>query len=412
MDQEGKTTVTDSVCSNRPLAGLRVIDIATYIAAPYCATLMAEFGAEVIKVEQPKVGDPCRRLGTVSACGETLVWLSEARNKKSVTLNLKSPKGAAILKQLVAKADALTENFQPGTLEGWGLGWDALSAVNPRLVMLRVSGYGQTGPYSRKPGFGRIGNAFGGISFLAGEPDGPPVTPGSATLADYMAGLYGALGVMMALRVRDATGQGQQIDIGLYEPVFRILDELVPAYDTMGYIRQRMGAAAPNVCPHSHYQTADGRWIAIACTNDKIFARMARLMGCADVAGDGMYGTFAEREKHRAAVDGLVAAWAKKHTQQEAVRLCDEAEVPCGIVAAVDEIFQDPHYIARGNIARVRDPRVGDLAVPNVVPRLAATPGRVDTLGPDLGQHNVEVYGELLGLTPADLSALEGEGVI
>jgi crotonobetainyl-CoA:carnitine CoA-transferase CaiB-like acyl-CoA transferase len=179
--------VSDSAPSNRPLAGLRVIDIATYIAAPYCATIMAEFGAEVIKVEQPKVGDPCRRLGTVSACGDTLVWLSEARNKKSVTLNLKSPKGAAILQQLVAKADALTENFQPGTLEGWGLGWDVLSGVNPRLVMLRVSGYGQTGPYSHRPGFGRIGNAFGGISFLAGEPDGPPVTPGSATLADYMA---------------------------------------------------------------------------------------------------------------------------------------------------------------------------------------------------------------------------------
>ncbi len=315
--------VSDSAPSNRPLAGLRVIDIATYIAAPYCATIMAEFGAEVIKVEQPKVGDPCRRLGTVSECGDTLVWLSEARNKKSVTLNLKSPKGAAILKQLVAKADALTENFQPGTLEGWGLGWDVLSDANPRLVMLRVSGYGQTGPYSHKPGFGRIGNAFGGISFLAGEPDGPPVTPGSATLADYMAGLYGALGVMMALRARDATGRGQQIDIGLYEPIFRILDEMAPAYDKVGFIRQRMGAAAPNVCPHSHYQTGDGRWIAIACTNDKIFARMAQLVGCPEVAGNGIYGTIAKREKQRAAVDGLVADWAKKHTQQEAVQLCD-----------------------------------------------------------------------------------------
>ena len=197
--------MSEPASNGRPLAGLRIVDIATYIAAPYCATLMAEFGAEVIKVEQPKVGDPCRRLGTVSECGDTLVWLSEARNKKSVTLNLKSPEGAAILKRLVATADALTENFQPGTLEQWGLGWDVLREINPRLVMLRVSGYGQTGPYSHKPGFGRIGNAFGGISFLAGDPDGPPVTPGSATLADYMAGLYGALGVLMALRARDAT---------------------------------------------------------------------------------------------------------------------------------------------------------------------------------------------------------------
>ena len=402
--------------NTRPLAGLRVIDIATYIAAPYCATLMAEFGAEVIKVEQPKVGAPCRRLGTVSDCGDTLVWLSEARNKKSITLNLKSPKGAAILKRLVAGADALTENFQPGTLEGWGLGWDTLSQVNPRLVMLRVSGYGQTGPYSHKPGFGRIGNAFGGISFLAGDPNGPPVTPGSATLADYMAGLYGALGVLMALRSWDAaghgTGKGQQIDIGLYEPIFRILDEMAPAYDKVGFIRQRMGAAAPNVCPHSHYQTGDGRWIAIACTNDKIYARMAGLMGCPETAGDGIYGTIARREKSRAAVDQLVADWAKKHTQEEAVALCDRAEVPCGIVAAVDELFRDPHYAARGNIVRVDDARAGALAVPNVVPRLTATPGAVDTLGPALGQHNDEVYGRLLGMTDAEVRALESEGVI
>jgi crotonobetainyl-CoA:carnitine CoA-transferase CaiB-like acyl-CoA transferase len=404
--------VPDQVPDNRPLAGLRVVDIATYIAAPYCATLMAEFGAEVIKVEQPTVGDPCRRLGTVAECGDTLVWLSEARNKKSVTLNLKSPKGAAILKQLAAKADALTENFQPGTLEGWGLGWDVLSGVNPRLVMLRVSGYGQTGPYSHKPGFGRIGNAFGGISFLAGDPAGPPVTPGSATLADYMAGLYGALGVLMALRSRDATGRGQQVDIGLYEPIFRILDEMAPAYDKIGFIRQRMGAAAPNVCPHSHYQTGDGRWIAIACTNDKIFARMAGLMGRPEVAADGIYGTIAKRERQRPAVDGLVADWAKRHTQQEAVRLCDAAEVPCGIVASVDEIFLDPHYAARGNIARVSDPRSGELAVPNVVPRLTGTPGAIDTLGPALGQHNEEVYGTLLGMSAGDLRGLEAEGVI
>jgi succinyl-CoA:(S)-malate CoA-transferase subunit B len=396
----------------RPLSGVRVIDIATYIAAPYCATIMAEFGAEVIKVEQPKVGDPCRRLGTVSECGDTLVWLSEARNKKSVTLNLKSPKGVAMLKRLVAQADVLTENFQPGTLEGWGLGWDVLKEANPKLVMLRVSGYGQTGPYSGKPGFGRIGNAFGGISFLAGDPDRPPATPGSATLADYMAGLYGALGVMMALRARDATGEGQQIDIGLYEPIFRILDELAPAYDKTGYIRQRMGAPTVNVCPHSHYRTKDGRWVAIACTNDKIFARMATLMGCPEVAGDGIYGTIAKREKHRAAVDGLVSEWTGKHDQQEAIRRCEEAEVPCGMVAAVDEIFRDPHYAARGNIARIADPRIGDLAVPDVVPRMTGTPGGIDTLGPPLGAHTAEVYGKLLGMTAADLEALEKEGVI
>ncbi|MGI9387135.1 MAG: CaiB/BaiF CoA transferase family protein [Methyloligellaceae bacterium] len=396
----------------KPLAGIRVIDIATYIAAPYCATLMAEFGAEVIKVEMPKVGDPCRRLGTPTDCGETLVWLSEARNKKSVTLNLKSPEGVEILKRLVAEADVLTENFQPGTLEGWGIGWDTLKAVNPRLVMLRISGYGQTGPYSGKPGFGRIGNAFGGISFLAGDPDRPPATPGSATLADYMSGLYGALGVMMALRARDVSGIGQEIDIGLYEPIFRILDELAPAYDKFGYIRKRMGAPTVNVCPHSHYETKDGRWVAIACTNDKIFARMAGLMGAPEVAGNGKYGTIKQRDADRESVDGMVTAWTKKYTQTEVVQHCTEAEVPCGIVAAVDEIFEDPHYAARGNIARVQDDRIGDLAVPNVVPRLTETPGAIDWLGPPLGAHNAEIYGGLLGMDAQALSRLEADGVI
>jgi crotonobetainyl-CoA:carnitine CoA-transferase CaiB-like acyl-CoA transferase len=396
----------------KPLAGIRVIDIATYIAAPYCATIMAEFGAEVIKVEQPKVGDPCRRLGSVTECGDTLVWLSEARNKKSVTLNLKSPKGAKMLKQLVAGADVLTENFQPGTLEGWGLGWDVLKEVNPQLVMLRVSGYGQTGPYSAKPGFGRIGNAFGGISFLAGDPDRPPATPGSATLADYMSGLYGALGVMMALRTRDTAGIGQEIDIGLYEPIFRILDELAPAYDKFGYIRQRMGAPTVNVCPHSHYETKDDRWVAIACTNDKIFARLAGVMGCPEIAGDGIYGTIKERDANRPILDGMVTDWTQSHTQKEVIALCTEAEVPCGIVAAIDEIFEDPHYAARGNIARVTDPRAGEIAVPNVVPRLNETPGEVEWLGPALGAHNEEIYGALLGLSSDQLSALEDEGVI
>ena len=365
----------------KPLEGIRVLDIATYIAAPYCATIMAEFGAEVIKVEMPGVGDPCRQLGSATEAGDTLVWLSEARNKKSITLNLKDPKGKEMLKQLVAKADVLCENFRPGTLEKWDLGWDVLSSVNPKLVMLRVSGYGQTGPYSEQPGFGRIGNAFGGISFLAGDPDRPPATPGSATLADYMSGLYGALGVVMALRSAEATGVGQQVDIGLYEPIFRILDELAPAYDKFGFIRQRMGAPTVNVCPHSHYPTGDGRWVAIACTNDKIFARLAKLMGQEGVAGDGRYGTIQQREADRTGVDGMVEAWTRRHKQKEVVDLCAEGEVPCGIVAAIDEIFEDPQYAARENIVRVQDARAGEIAVPNVVPRLTGTPGSVDTLG-------------------------------
>jgi len=396
----------------KPLEGIRVLDIATYIAAPYCATIMAEFGAEVIKVEMPGVGDPCRRLGSVTEAGDTLVWLSEARNKKSITLNLKDPKGKELLRQLVSKSDVLCENFRPGTLEKWSIGWDVLSIVNPKLVMLRVSGYGQTGPYREQPGFGRIGNAFGGISFLAGDPDRPPATPGSATLADYMSGLYGALGVVMALRSAEATGVGQQVDIGLYEPIFRILDELAPAYDKFGFIRQRMGAPTVNVCPHSHYPTGDDRWVAIACTNDKIFARLAKLMGQEDVANNGRYGTIQQREADRPGVDGMVDAWTRSHTQKDVVELCAKAEVPCGIVAAIDEIFEDPQYAARDNIVRVNDPRAGEIAVPNVVPRLTGTPGSVDTLGPALGANNAEIYGELLGIGDEVLRALAREGVI
>ena len=245
------------------LSGLKVLDLGTFIAAPFAATLFAEMGAEVVKVELPGVGDHCRRLGTPSEAGDTLVWLSEARNKRSLTLDLRKPEGADLLLRLVAQADAVCENFQAGTLEKWGLGWDRLREANPRLVLLRISGYGQTGPYAGRPCFGRIANAFGGISYLSGEPDRPPAQPGSATLADYMAGLFGAFAVLAALRHRDATGRGQVVDISLYEGIFRILDELAPAYDTGGVVRQRIGADTPIVAPHSHYPTADGRWVAV-----------------------------------------------------------------------------------------------------------------------------------------------------
>jgi len=396
----------------KPLEGLTVVDVATYIAAPYCATMLAEFGAQVIKVEMPGTGEPLRAFGSRTECGETLVWLSEARNKKCITLNLKKPRGQAIFRELVRHADVVTENFQTGTLESWNVGYEDLKTVNRGLVMLRVTGYGQTGPYANRPGFGRIANAFGGISFLAGDPDGPPVTPGSATLADYMAGLYGAFGVMAALKARETTGEGQVIDIGLYETIFRILDELAPAYDTFGFVRQRMGAATVNVVPHSHYPTADDRWVAIACTNDKIFARLAHLMGHPEVAGDGIYGTIAQREADREGVDGMVTAFTRSHSQSEVLNLCDEAQVPCGPVAAIDEIFENPQYAARDNIRRVCDPRIGELAVPNVVPRLTGTPGGIDWLGQSVGQSNREIYGGLLGLSDADLAELEAEGVI
>jgi len=396
----------------RPLDGIRVVECATYIAGPFCATQMAEFGAEVIKVEIPKGGDVVRKFGSMTECGETLVFLSEGRNKKSVTLDLRTPEGADILKQLIRQSDVFVENFQPGTLEEWGLGWETLKAENERLIMVRISAYGQTGPYSPRPGFGRIANAFSGISYLAGFPDRPPVIPGSATLADYMAGFYGALGAMMALRARDMTGRGQVVDLGLYEPVFRILDELAPAYDKFGYVRERMGPGTVNVVPHSHYPTKDDRWIAIACTNDKIFARLAAVMERPDLAGDGPWGTLAQREAARAEVDAFVGNWTASLNRDDILEKCSAGEVPCGPVYAIDEIFEDPQYAARENIKTIVDPRIGSVKIPNVVPRLTETPGRVESLGPSLGQHNSDVYRELLGLDNAALEALKAKGVI
>lgn len=396
----------------KPLQGIRVIDVSSFLAGPFCSTQLAEFGAEVIKVELPKIGDALRRFGTITECGDSLPWLSESRNKKAITLDLRKPEGAEILKQLVRNADVLVENFQPGTLESWGLGWETLKKENHKLVMVRISGFGQTGPYRDRPGFGRIGNAFGGLSFLAGYPDRPPVTPGSATIPDYMAGIYGALGALLALRARDFTGSGQVVDIGLYEPIFRILDELAPAFKLKGFVRQRMGPGTVNVVPHSHYPTKDNRWIAIACTSDKIFARLAEAMGAPELADDGRWGTIQRREKERADVDAYVSAWTAKHTRDEVLAICERLQVPCGPVYAIDEIFEDPHYKARENIAFVKDERVGELAIANVCPRLTATPGEITSLGPRLGEHNEEVLGGLLGLSAERLALLRSHGVI
>jgi succinyl-CoA:(S)-malate CoA-transferase subunit B len=396
----------------RPLDGLKVIDVASFLAGPFCSTQLAEFGADVIKLELPKVGDALRRFGTITPSGDSLPWLSECRNKKSATLDLRKPEGVELLKALVKESDVLVENFQPGTLEGWGLGWDVLKAVNPRLIMVRITGYGQTGPYKGRPGFGRIGNAFGGLSYLAGYPDRPPVTPGSATIPDYLAGLYGALGVLLAREALAKTGRGQVIDIGLYEPVFRILDELAPSFHMKGYVRERMGPGTVNVVPHSHYPTSDGHWVAIACTSDKIFERLAVAMGVPEFGGNGKWGTIKQREAAREAVDAYVGAWTGRHTRDEVIDTCESHQVPCGGVYAIDEIFEDPQYAARENIRFFNDPRVGEYAMPNVVPRLTDTPGGIDRLGPALGEHNDEVWGGRMGLTKERMEELRKLGVI
>ena len=405
-------TETTSGANVKPLEGVRVIDVATFLAGPFCSTQLAEFGADVVKIELPGDGDPLRRFGTITECGDSLPWLSESRNKKSLTLDLRKPEGAEILKQLCREADILVENFQPGTLEKWNLGWDVMHENNPQLVMVRISGFGQTGPYGPRPGFGRIGNAFGGLSYLAGYPDRPPVTPGSATIPDYMAGIYGALGALMALKARERTGKGQYIDIGLYEPIFRILDELAPSYHYKNYVRERMGPGTVNVVPHSHYPTKDGRWMAIACTSDKIFARLAEAMQQPELADDDKWGHIAKRDAERDDVDAAVGAWTSQYKRAELIGICDEYQVPCGPVSSIAEIFEDEHYKARDNIAYIKDDRIGELAVANVCPRMSDTPGGIDWLGPEVGAHTDEILSDRLGLTADAIAALREKGIV
>lgn len=396
----------------RAMDGVRVLDAATFLAAPFCGTILADFGAEVIKVEQPKIGDPLRKFGTMTDCGDTLVWLSEARNKKSVTLDLRTPEGADLFLQLAAQSDVVLENFRPGTMEKWGLGWEDLRKVNPRLVMLRVSAYGQNGPYSARPGFARIAHAFSGLSFLSGEPDRIPVVPGSTSLADYTTGLWGAIGVMMALRIVDQTGEGQVVDIALYESMFRLLDELAGAYAKFGYIRERMGADTVNACPHSHYQTLDGGWVAIACTSDRMFARLAEVMGRPELAQSPDYATTRARCERLEDVNHIVGLWTGGLNIKDVLERCAQEGVPCSQLYNIKDIFEDPQYAARQNLLHVDDPRAGELTMPAALPQLSATPAAFQHAGPSLGADNQAIYSDLLGLDATALDRLKKAGII
>ena len=399
--------------STLPLEGIRILDVATFVAAPFASTILSEFGAEVIKVENPKGGDPWRHYGTKTARdGDTLAWMTESRNKTSVTLDLRTPEGVDILKRLVAVSDVMCENFRPGTLERWGLGWDVLNEINPKLVLLRVSGYGQTGPYKKRPGFARIAQAFGGLTYLAGMPDGPPVTPGSTSLADYTSGLYGALGILIALKSRDRSGEGQVIDMALYESIFRFLDELVPAYAKEGTVRQREGMGTKLACPHGHFQTGDDKWVSIACTSDRMFERLAKVMGSPELAGEEMYQTTAQRIAARETVDGLVTKFTRSYKQSEVLQMCTDGDVPCGAINSVADIFEDPQFEARDNLLRFTDPAAGEIVIPGVIPKLSKTPGRVKHVGPPLGDGIDAVYGNLLGLSADEIAALKNKGVI
>ncbi len=392
------------------LEGLRVLDIATFIAAPFCGTILGDLGAEVIKIEMPGAGDSLRKYGTLTDCGDTLVWLSEARNKKTITLDFRKPEGVELFKKLVAESDVVLENFRPGTLEKWGIGYEALKAVNPKLIMLRISAYGQTGPKRHEPGFARIAHAFGGLSYLSGEPDGQPVVPGSTSVADYASGMWGAIGVLAALRARDRKGIGQFIDLGLYESVFRLLDEMVPAYAKFGYVRERMGADTHAAVPHSHYQTGSGEWVALACTSDKMWERFARLMGKPELAEK--YPTSAIRVENRHTVNGIVADWIGSMPLDKVLEEASKGEVPCAQIYSIKDIFNDEQFAARGNMMKVNDERVGELVLPSPVLKLSETPTVFRHAGRALGADNESVYRDLLGLSPEQVRSFADAGVI
>ena len=397
----------------RPLQGVRVIDVGNFLAGPYAATLLGEFGAEVIKVEHPEGGDPMRRFGTATAQPDaTLKWLSESRNKKSITCDLLQPEGVALFLKLVAKSDVLVENFRPGTMESWGLGWDVLHAANPKLVMLRVTGYGQTGPYRRRSGFAHIAQAFGGLNYLAGYPGETPVLPGTVPLGDYIASLFGAVGVMIALRHAEHTGRGQVIDVGIYEAVFRVLEEIAAAYGLHGTVREREGSGSFVACPHGHFRSSNGKWIAIACTTDKMFERLAVAMGRPELASAEMYGPQRRRLAAREEVNRIVTEWVGGLDRTEVLERCLAEEVPAGKVNSIADIFADEHFQARGNLASVPAGDLGEVVVPGVVPRLSATPGRIDHLGPALGDANADVLGGLLGLHAEEIGRLRRQRVV
>jgi formyl-CoA transferase len=398
----------------RPLEGLRVLELGTLIAGPFATRVMAEFGAEVIKVEPPGAGDPLRTWRYVDPrTGTSLWWPLQSRNKKLVTLNLKHPDGLRVARQLAGVCDVVVENFRPGILERLGLGWEVLHELNPRLVLVRVSGYGQSGPYRDRPGFGSVGEAMGGIRYITGEPDRPPVRTG-ISLGDSLAALYAVIGALMAVRARDVLGggQGQVVDVALYEAVFSLMESTLPEFDVARVVRERSGSALPGIAPTNTYRTADQSYIVIGGNSDPIFRRLMRVIGRPELASDARFRTNADRAAHADELDALIQEWTCRHPVDEILRTLEEAEVPVGLIYSITDIVRDPQYQARGMLLEEQLEGVGPVKMPGLVPKLSATPGHVEWYGNGLGSHNQEVYAGLLGLDADELAGLSRDGVI
>jgi len=393
-----------------PLAGLRVLELGTLLAGPFCGQLLGDFGAEVIKIEPPNQGDPMRVWGREKAGGKSLWWPVVARNKKAITLDLRQADGQALLKDLVKQSDFLLENFRPGTMEKWGLGWSELSAINPRLIMIRVSGFGQTGPYSRQAGFGAIGEAMGGLRYVVGDPSTPPSRMG-ISIGDSLAATFACIGALSALHHREKTGRGQVVDSAIYEAVLNMMESLITEFDKVGYIRERTGAILPNVAPSNVYKTSDGM-VLIAANQDTVFSRLAEAMGQPGLAQDPKYSTHGARGAHQVELDALVERWTQTLTTRQVLDLMDKFGVPAGLIYRAPDMLEDPHFQARDAIVSVPHPDFGELKMQNVAPKLSETPGSVRSPSPALGQHNDEVYRELLGLTEERYAELKSAKVI
>ena len=388
-----------------PLEGIRVIELGSLIAGPYAGALFAQFGADVIKIEPPAIGDPLRKWRKMD--GDTsLWWYSQSRNKQSLTLNLKDPDAQEVLKRLVSDADVLIENFRPGTLEKWNLGWDALSKANPRLVMLRVSGYGQSGPQAGKPGFAAIAEAIGGLRYLIGYPDRAPVRTG-VSIGDTLASLYGVVGSLMALRHAEATGEGQVVDVSLVESVLAVTESLIPEYGADGTIRERTGSSLPGIAPSNTYTTRDGRYLVLAANGDSIFNRLMQAIGRPDIADDPQFKHNDGRAKASDELDAILGAWSSSVTLTEALDILEAAEVPASGINSVAEVFEDEQIQARGSIERYALESGLNLCMPAAVPKLTKTPGGTRWLGPKLGEHNESIL-ESLGLDPLTIRKVTG----
>lgn len=395
----------------QPLDDVRVIEIGQLLAGPFCGQLLGDFGAEVIKLEDPGRGDPMRQWGREKPHGKSLWWPVVARNKKSVTCNLRTPEGQDLVRRLVARADVLLENFRPGTLERWGLSPEELWEINPRLVVTRVTGFGQSGPYAPRAGYGSIGEAMGGIRYVTGDPDRPPSRAG-ISLGDSLAATYAAIGTLVALHQRDRSGRGQVVDSAIYEAVLAMMESLVPEWQVAGYQRERTGAVLPNVSPSNVYPTADGDTILIAANQDTVFRRLAAAMGRPELADDERYATHGARGTSMAELDELIARWTAERKADELLELLAAEGVPAGRTYRARDMLADPHFAARESIVRVPHPEFGELAMQNVFPRLSATPGRVRHAGPELGEHNDDVYRGLLELSDEELGRLRADGVV